>query len=41
MEAINPLLPATSAKWTYKAIYRVGDAPAGLWSAPVSLTVSA
>jgi len=32
-------LPAVAAKWTYKAIYRMDEAQAGLWSAPVSLTV--
>ncbi len=32
-------LPAVAAKWTYKAIYRIDEAQAGLWSAPVSLTV--
>ena len=32
-------LPAALAKWTYKAIYRMDDAQAGLWSAPVSITV--
>ena len=32
-------LPATPGRWTYKAIYRVGDAQVGLWSNPVSLTV--
>jgi len=31
--------PATPAKWTYKAIYRVGDAQVGLWSLPVSVNV--
>jgi len=31
--------PATPTKWTYKAIYRVGDAQVGLWSNPVSITV--
>lgn len=31
--------PATPAKWTYKAIYRVGDAQVGVWSNPVSVTV--
>jgi hypothetical protein len=34
-------LPATPAKWSYKATYRVGENQVGLWSAPVSLTVSA
>ena len=31
--------PATLTKWKYRAIYRVGDAPVGLWSAEVSVTV--
>jgi hypothetical protein len=31
--------PATPAKWTYKAIYRVGDAQVGLWSKLVSIIV--
>jgi hypothetical protein len=31
--------PATPAKWTYRAIYRVDDANVGQWSKPVSLTV--
>jgi hypothetical protein len=31
--------PATPTKWTYKAIYRVGDAQTGQWSNPVSLIV--
>jgi hypothetical protein len=30
-------LPAAPAKWTYRAIYRVGDANVGLWSKPVSI----
>ena len=34
-------LPATPAKWTYRAIYRVADAQVGLWSAPASITVAA
>ena len=33
--------PATTAKWTYKAIYRVDDAQVGLWSQPASVTVPA
>ena len=33
--------PATPVKWTYRAIYRVGDAQVGIWSAPVSITVPA
>jgi len=32
-------LPATATKWTYKAIYRMDSAQAGLWSAPVSINV--
>ena len=31
--------PTAPVKWTYKAIYRVGDAQVGQWSNPVSLTV--
>ena len=31
--------PAAPAKWTYKAIYRVGDSQVGQWSAEVSVTV--
>jgi hypothetical protein len=31
--------PATPVKWTYQAIYRVGDARVGQWSKPVSITV--
>jgi hypothetical protein len=31
--------PAVPTKWTYKAIYRVGDAQVGLWSLPVSIVV--
>jgi hypothetical protein len=34
-------LPATPAKWIYKAIYRVDDAQVGLWSNPVSIIVQA
>jgi len=34
-------LPATAAKWTYKAIYRVNDDRVGQWSDPVSITVGA
>jgi hypothetical protein len=29
-------LPATPTRWTYRAIFRVGDAQVGLWSAEVS-----
>jgi hypothetical protein len=32
-------LPATPVKWTYKAIYRVGDAQVGQWSLPTSIIV--
>ena len=32
-------LPATPVKWTYRGIYRVGDAQVGVWSKPVSVTV--
>ena len=31
--------PAAPVKWTYKAIYRVGDAQVGVWSNLVSITV--
>jgi hypothetical protein len=31
--------PAAPTKWTYQAIYRVGDQRVGQWSAPVSVTV--
>jgi len=33
--------PATPAKWKYRAIYRVGDARVGLWSAEASIAVGA
>jgi hypothetical protein len=33
--------PTTPAIWTYRAIYRVGDAQVGVWSNPVSVTVPA
>ena len=35
-------LPAAgaSAIWSYKAIYRFGDGPVGIWSDPVSITVT-
>jgi hypothetical protein len=33
--------PPTPVKWTYRAIYRMGDAQIGQWSAPVSVTVPA
>jgi hypothetical protein len=36
----NPF-PATPTKWTYRAIYIVGDVQVGLWSNPVSVTVGA
>ena len=32
-------LPATPTKWTYRAIYRVGDSRVGQWSKPVGVTV--
>jgi hypothetical protein len=33
--------PATSVKWTYKAIYHVGDGQVGIWSQTTSVTVPA
>jgi len=33
--------PTAKTVWTYRAIYRVGDAQAGVWSQPVSLAVAA
>jgi len=33
--------PATSVKWSYKAIYRLDDGQVGLWSQIVSVTVPA
>lgn len=33
--------PATAAKWSYRAIYRVGDSRVGQWSAIASVTVVA
>ena len=32
-------LPATLAKWKYRAIYRVGDAQVGIWSSRQEITV--
>ena len=32
-------LPATAARWKYRAIYRVADARVGVWSDEVSVTV--
>jgi hypothetical protein len=32
-------LPATPAKWTYRAIYHVGDGSVGVWSKPATVTV--
>ena len=32
--------PAAPVKWTYRAIYHVGDSQVGLWSLPVSVTVA-
>ena len=37
---LDTLQPTTAAKWTYRAIYRVGDARVGQWSAPVSIAVA-
>jgi hypothetical protein len=34
-------LPNTPMKWTYRAIYRVGDRRVGQWSKPVTVTVGA
>ncbi len=34
-------LPASAAKWTYKAIFRVGDQRVGQWSNEVSIIVGA
>ncbi len=31
--------PSAPAKWTYQAIYRVGDSRVGQWSNPVSIAV--
>lgn len=33
------LFPPAPIKWTYRAIYRVGDQQVGQWSKPVSVTV--
>ncbi len=35
----NQPFPATPTKWTYRAIFRVGNAQVGLWSLPVSVNV--
>ena len=35
----NAPFPATPTKWSYRAIYRVGDARLGVWSATVSVVV--
>ncbi len=32
-------IPAIPAKWSYKAIYRVGDHEVGQWSSEISITV--
>jgi hypothetical protein len=32
-------LPSPATRWSYRAIYRVGDRQVGVWSAPVSLLV--
>jgi hypothetical protein len=34
-------MPATAAKWTYRAMYYVGDQPVGQWSDLVSIHVGA
>jgi hypothetical protein len=31
--------PSTPIKWTYRAIFRVGDSRVGIWSNPVSIIV--
>jgi len=31
--------PAAKTVWTYRAIYRAGDAQTGGWSAPISIAV--
>ena len=31
--------PATPTKWTYRAIFRVGDSRVGIWSKPVAVIV--
>ena len=33
--------PATSVKWTYRAIYHLGEGQVGIWSQPASVTVPA
>ena len=33
--------PEAPIQWSYQATYRVGETQVGLWSAPVSITVSA
>jgi hypothetical protein len=33
--------PATAQKWTYKAIFHLGDQRIGQWSDEVSITVGA
>lgn len=35
----NQAFPAAPVKWTYRAIYRLGDSRVGQWSNPVSVTV--
>jgi hypothetical protein len=35
----NQPFPAAPVKWTYRAIYRLGDNRVGQWSKPVSVTV--
>ena len=31
--------PAVLTQWKYRAIYRVGDTPVGLWSAETTVVV--
>jgi hypothetical protein len=33
-------VPPAPAKWTYRGIYRVGDARVGQWSSEVSINVA-
>ena len=35
----NQPFPSAPVKWTYRAIYRLGDNRVGQWSKPVSVTV--
>jgi len=38
---LHAAAPAAAAKWTYKAIFRVGDQRVGQWSDAVSINVAA